>query len=120
MPPASKGSYKSSFFDDFKNLNAVMWHSNNALVADPDKKDAITSTPTQWPMLSVGLRMCGWEPDNVKFYLLGNPVVWWPSFISLFVFIGTILVQMVRQKRNVKSMSLGNYKKCVFVYLFIF
>jgi hypothetical protein len=46
-----------------------MMTSNNALVPDPDKQDDLASKFWQWPLLHVGLRMCGWNDDS-KFSLL--------------------------------------------------
>lgn len=60
-----------------------MWTSNNALVPDPDKEDILASGPTDWPFLRLGLRMCGWGDGQIKYYLLGTPVIWYFSTISL-------------------------------------
>lgn len=80
---------KSSFIQNFIDLNVAMWNGNNALVPNPNKRDLLTSTPTQWPLLALGLRMCNWNDDTFKFYLLGNPAVWGFSFFSiLFIVFG--------------------------------
>lgn len=60
-----------------------MMTSNNALVPDPDKQDDLASKWWQWPILHVGLRMCGWADDIVKYFLLGNPAVYWGSTAAL-------------------------------------
>ncbi|KAF7732568.1 Protein O-mannosyltransferase 2 [Apophysomyces ossiformis] len=73
----------------------------------PEKDDVLTSEPLEWPMISVGLRMCGWEDEQVKFYLLGNPAVWWPAFLSLWVFITSALVHTVRSRRQLACMPQG-------------
>jgi dolichyl-phosphate-mannose-protein mannosyltransferase len=65
--------------------------SNNALVPDPDKQDDLASKFWQWPLLNVGLRMCSWDDNTVKYFLLGNPVVYWGSTASLGIF-GLLLV----------------------------
>jgi dolichyl-phosphate-mannose-protein mannosyltransferase len=41
-----------------------MMTSNNALVPDPDKQDDLASKFWQWPILHVGLRMCGWDDKS--------------------------------------------------------
>ena len=41
-----------------------MMTSNNALVPDPDKQDDLASQFWQWPILNVGLRMCGWDDHS--------------------------------------------------------
>lgn len=62
-----------------------MMTSNNALVPDPDKQDDLASQFWQWPILHVGLRMCGWDDHIVKYFLLGNPAVYWGSTLCLFL-----------------------------------
>ncbi|KAG0187740.1 Protein O-mannosyltransferase 2 [Apophysomyces sp. BC1034] len=109
LPPPPKDAYRSRFWTDFVSLNSVMWVSNNALIADPEKDDILTSEPTKWPMMSVGLRMCGWEDEMIKFYLLGSPAVWWPAFLSLWVFAASVLLQTVRLRRQIPCMSPGTF-----------
>jgi dolichyl-phosphate-mannose-protein mannosyltransferase len=43
-----------------------MMTSNNALVPDPDKQDDLASQAWQWPILNVGLRMCGWDEKSMS------------------------------------------------------
>jgi dolichyl-phosphate-mannose-protein mannosyltransferase len=66
VPPGNPGDYKSPFFQDFIHLNVAMMTSNNALVPDPDKQDDLASKFWQWPLLHVGLRMCGWNDDSTS------------------------------------------------------
>ncbi|ORY46519.1 hypothetical protein BCR33DRAFT_715577 [Rhizoclosmatium globosum] len=101
LPPGGAADYPKSFLRDFIDLNIAMWTSNNALTPDPTKEpDALTSKPLQWPFMEVGLRMCGWGDHETKFYLLGNPVVWIGSTLSLFVFGLVCCVYMVRSQRR--------------------
>ncbi|KAI8815781.1 Dolichyl-phosphate-mannose-protein mannosyltransferase-domain-containing protein [Fimicolochytrium jonesii] len=101
LPPGGKKAFHSKFLHDFTTLNVAMWTSNNALTPDPDKEpDALTSQPYQWPLLLVGLRMCGWGDDKIKYWLVGNPVVWWGSTASLLVGVGLGAVYAVRSKRG--------------------
>ena len=93
--------------------------SNNALVPDPDKQDDLASKSWQWPILNVGLRMCGWDDHSkslkipemnhhttddshtvVKYFLLGNPLVYWSSTLSLFVLIYLTTYYLVRYQRG--------------------
>ncbi|PHH69025.1 hypothetical protein CDD80_7062 [Ophiocordyceps camponoti-rufipedis] len=83
LPPGDPGVYKSPFFHDFVHLNVAMMTSNNALVPDPDKQDDLASQWWQWPFLHVGLRMCGWDDNIVKYFLLGNPFVYWATTAGL-------------------------------------
>jgi dolichyl-phosphate-mannose-protein mannosyltransferase len=71
------------FFTDFVDLNVAMWTANNALIPKPGKKDMLFSRPIQWPFLRAGIRMCNWKDETVKYYMLGNPIVWWLSSAAI-------------------------------------
>ncbi|KAL2836542.1 Dolichyl-phosphate-mannose-protein mannosyltransferase-domain-containing protein [Aspergillus pseudodeflectus] len=108
LPPGDPGSYKSPFFKDFVHLNVAMMTSNNALVPDPDKQDDLASKFWQWPILNVGLRMCSWDEKVVKYYLLGNPVVYWGSTASLGLFGLLFLWYLVRWQRGYNELTQAN------------
>lgn len=105
LPPGDPGSYKSPFLKDFIHLNVAMMTSNNALVPDPDKQDDLASKFWQWPILNVGLRMCSWDDNTIKYYLLGNPFVYWGSTVSLGVFGLVVIWYLVRWQRGYNELS---------------
>lgn len=101
LPAGSPENYKTNFLDDFIHLNVAMYVSNNALTPDPDKEpDTITSSPSEWPFLNVGLRMCSWDDSRFKVYLLGNPILWWSSTVSLGLFVAVSFFYVLRQRRG--------------------
>lgn len=100
VPAADAGAYKSPFIHDFIHLNVAMMTSNNALVPDPDKQDDLASYFWQWPILNVGLRMCGWDDNIVKYFLLGNPLVYWGSTASLGVLGLLVAWYLIRWQRG--------------------
>ncbi|KAF7595129.1 Protein O-mannosyltransferase 2 [Aspergillus hancockii] len=108
LPPGDPGSYKSPFLKDFVHLNVAMMTSNNALVPDPDKQDDLASKFWQWPILNVGLRMCSWDDNTIKYYLLGNPSVYWGSTLSLGVFGLLVIWYLVRWQRGYNELSQAN------------
>jgi len=79
--------------------------SNNALVPDPDKEDILASKPLDWPFLHLGLRMCGWGHDQYKYYLLGTPVIWWSTTLSLFVAVISLSAYFLRAQRKYVDMD---------------
>ena len=79
--------------------------SNNALVPDPDKQDDLASQWWQWPILHVGLRMCGWDDNIVKYFLLGNPFVYWGSTAALGGFGLLLAWYLIRWQRGYKELS---------------
>jgi len=82
-----------------------MMTSNNALVPDPDKQDDLASQWWQWPILNVGLRMCGWDDKIVKYFLLGNPLVYWGSTAGLGVLAILVVWYMVRWQRGYTELT---------------
>ena len=105
VPPGDAKAYKSPFFRDFIHLNVAMMTSNNALVPDPDKQDDLASQWWQWPILNVGLRMCSWDDNTVKYFLLGNPIVYWGSTTAL-AFSGFLVVwYLIRWQRGYDELS---------------
>ncbi len=82
-----------------------MMTSNNALVPDPDKQDDLASQWWQWPILHVGLRMCGWDDKIVKYFLLGNPLVYWGSTAGLGVFAALVVWYTIRWQRGYAELS---------------
>ena len=69
-----------------------MMTSNNALIPDPDKEDILASSPSDWPFLRLGLRMCGWGDQQLKYYLLGTPIIWWAGTASLAASLGVLAI----------------------------
>jgi len=111
VPESKANTYKSPFLRDFIHLNVAMMTSNNALVPDPDKQDDLASQAWQWPILNVGLRMCGWDDKSnisqiislipaVKYYLLGNPINVWSSTASIVVFGIFAFIYILRWQRH--------------------
>jgi dolichyl-phosphate-mannose-protein mannosyltransferase len=101
---------------DFIHLNVAMMMSNNALTPDPEKEpDQLTSKPLQWPLASVGLRMCGWGDNEHKVYLLGNPVVWWSGTAALIIICMIWAVYTLRRHRGIFDWPLPEWEH--FLYM---
>ena len=115
MPAGNAKLYKSPFWRDFIHLNVAMWTSNNALVPDPDKEDILASVPLDWPFLKLGLRMCGWGDSQIKFYLLGLPIIWWGSTFTLAVGLGVVFWYVARMQRQYKDWKEGEWENWLWV-----
>lgn len=105
VPPGDPAVYKSPFLHDFVHLNVAMMTSNNALVPDPDKQDDLASQWWQWPILHVGLRMCGWDDSIVKYFLLGNPFVYWATTAGLVVAGLVVTWYLLRWQRGMRDLN---------------
>ncbi|EJT98298.1 glycosyltransferase family 39 protein [Dacryopinax primogenitus] len=115
LPRGEVKLYRSPFFRDFWHLNVAMMTSNNALIPDPDKEDILASTPYQWPWLNVGLRMCGWGDQQIKYYLLGNPIVWWSGTASLLLSLVALGVYLLRMQRRYNDFEPGQWDHVLYV-----
>ncbi|GAC75515.1 dolichyl-phosphate-mannose:protein O-mannosyl transferase [Moesziomyces antarcticus T-34] len=115
LPPGDEKLYRSPFLRDFIHLNVAMMTSNNALIPDADKEDILASKPFDWPWLWNGLRMNSWDDSSIKYYLIGNPVVWWGSSASLVVFAGTWLWYMMRRQRRIHDLSPSDWAHFLYV-----
>ncbi|GAO46232.1 protein O-mannosyl transferase [Saitoella complicata NRRL Y-17804] len=109
LPIGEAADYKSPFWRDFVHLNVAMMTSNNALVPDPDKQDDLASQAWQWPLAHVGLRMCSWDKNVVKYFLLGNPIVYWGSTASLGAFGLLVLWYLVRWQRSYQDLTRADF-----------
>lgn len=115
LPVGETKFYKSPFFRDFWHLNVAMMTSNNALVPDADKEDILASSPTDWPWLHLGLRMCGWGDNQTKYYLIGNPAVWWSGTASLGICVLVICVYLIRNQRGYRDWGVGEWDHFLYV-----
>ncbi|KAH3670487.1 hypothetical protein OGAPHI_001002 [Ogataea philodendri] len=102
-PPEDFKLPKTSFFKDFVQLNIAMMATNNALVPDPEKQDDLASKAWQWPTLNVGIRLCGWGDDNVKYFLIGSPATTWTSSMTILVFIALLVRYVLRWQRQIND-----------------
>ncbi|KAG7907714.1 hypothetical protein KL906_003795 [Ogataea polymorpha] len=109
-PPEDFKLPKTSFLKDFIQLNIAMMATNNALVPDPEKQDDLASKAWQWPTLHVGIRLCGWGDDNVKYFLIGSPATTWTSSIAIVVFVIMVVCYLLRWQRQINDFE-GQPKK---------
>jgi dolichyl-phosphate-mannose-protein mannosyltransferase len=115
LPPGEATFYRSPFLRDFWHLNVAMITSNNALIPDPDKEDILASKPFDWPFIHLGLRMCGWGDTQMKYYLMGTPIIWWGSSLSLGVALVSLLVYLLRWQRKYNDMDAREWDHFLYV-----
>ncbi|KAI0460849.1 hypothetical protein LJB42_001496 [Komagataella kurtzmanii] len=104
---------KSYFWRDFVMLNYAMLASNNALVPDPDKFDKLASQWWQWPIINVGLRMCGWSASQSRYFLMSSPFNTWLSTASLAIFCLILLILVLQWQRQRLNLSSRQYWELV-------
>ncbi|KNH48531.1 hypothetical protein EDEG_05086 [Edhazardia aedis USNM 41457] len=94
-------SKKSNFIKHVVELNIAMYNTNKSLKQDENLQPVrIVSRPHEWFFLKRGLRMNGWEDSKPKFYMFGNPLVWYASCLSVTISPIILLIRVIRAKRN--------------------
>ncbi|KAJ2721261.1 Protein O-mannosyltransferase 2 [Coemansia sp. Benny D115] len=101
VPKADLSRYvKSSFIVDMVQLNIEMGKTNNALWPDVNKYSTLESRPLSWPFLIYPMRMVGWGDKTIKFYEIGNPLLWWASAVVCIAYPFRLLVWLACIRRR--------------------
>lgn len=102
--PLYEEIYNKLFFKNFIEHNILQYNVNKSFVQDENlEPDAIVSKPYEWPILRRGLRMCSWDEKSMKFYMFGNPLLWFSSTLSLFVAPIIFITKYINFKRGAKK-----------------
>ncbi|KAL2009160.1 hypothetical protein VTN00DRAFT_7354 [Thermoascus crustaceus] len=101
---SEKVNYKNpGFLGKFWELQKVMWTTNAGLV----ESHAWDSRPPSWPTLLRGINF--WGKDHRQIYLLGNPLIWWTSTLTIGIYIVFKGLAILRWQR-----SCGDYENTTF------
>jgi len=65
--------------------------------------------------MRLGLRMCGWNDSQTKYYLIGTPIIWWGSTISLLVGVLAFCVYVFRMQRRYVDMEPREWEHFLYV-----
>lgn len=106
---------KTRFYRDFIELNLAMMATNNALVPDHEKQDDLALSFWQWPTLNVGIRMCSWADDKVKYFLVGSPATTWTSSVGVILFCFITVYHLLRWQRQINDFDTMNKIKTFFM-----
>lgn len=97
-PDAQKVNYKvPGFFSKFWELQKVMWATNAGLT----DRHQFDSRPDSWPALRRGINF--WVKDHRQIYLVGNPMVWWLSSLSVVLYVAVRGFLILRTKRGYRD-----------------
>lgn len=100
--PFYEDIYKNIFIKNFIEHNILMYKMNKSFVQDDSlEPDRIISKPYEWPLLLRGIRMSNWEKNRIKFYMFGNPFLWYISTFCVFLAPLIFLLKFIRYKRKI-------------------
>lgn len=87
-----------------------MYLTNNALTPDPEIEPSIlTSSARDWPFMRRGIRMSGWDDNRLKYYMLGNPIVWLGGTVAILGLVAYWVFLQLAQQRKVASLVPKDY-----------
>ncbi|KAI8990011.1 protein O-D-mannosyltransferase [Pilobolus umbonatus] len=86
---------EKTFMEKFVELHKVMWEVNQGLPST----HPYGSRPMDWPLLHRGISF--WTQKDRKIYLLGNPLVYLLSTVSVVSYMAFQLLIMVKEKRKI-------------------
>ncbi|KAF8686106.1 hypothetical protein AX14_003951 [Amanita brunnescens Koide BX004] len=115
-PLAPKVNYKlPGFLGKFFELQSVMWTTNAGLT----DRHTFDSRPHSWPRLRRGINF--WVKDHRQIYLIGNPLVWWLSTLSVGLYVivrGFLILRAKRGYRDFDSTKVVKYDSlCGFLFI---
>lgn len=97
-------SMKAAFLKHVIELNQAMYNTNKALVQEENLQPVrIVSKPHEWFIMLRGLRMNNWDDNTTKFYMMGNPVIWYLSGLCILLSPIVLLINVIRNSRNNKK-----------------
>ncbi|KAK0455735.1 glycosyltransferase family 39 protein [Desarmillaria tabescens] len=113
---APKVNYRlPGFFAKFMELQQVMWTTNAGLT----DRHTFDSRPGSWPRLRRGINF--WVKDHRQIYLIGNPIIWWLSTLSVASYIlvrGFLILRAKRGYQDFASTKVVKYDSlCGFLFL---
>ncbi|KAG1233350.1 hypothetical protein G6F68_003622 [Rhizopus microsporus] len=85
---------RPSFYEKFIYLQKKMWTVNKDLT----DTHPYESRPSAWPVLLSGIAF--WSKDTRQIILLGNPLIYWVSTVSVFNFLILAAFFQLRDKRG--------------------
>ncbi|KAJ2797408.1 Protein O-mannosyltransferase 2, partial [Coemansia furcata] len=92
-------------------INREMSLANNRLVADLDYYKHIESDPWSWPFLLYPMRLVSWADNSIKYYEIGNPLLWWASTLCCLLYPLQIGYWLIRRHRQYNDWRPGELKK---------
>ncbi|KAG0759880.1 hypothetical protein G6F62_004702 [Rhizopus arrhizus] len=86
--------HRPNFFEKFLYLQKKMWTVNQGLT----ERHPYESRPSAWPVLLSGISF--WTGDKSQIFLLGHPLIYWASTVSVFNSVILMSFFALRDKRG--------------------
>ncbi|OCF37575.1 dolichyl-phosphate-mannose-protein mannosyltransferase [Kwoniella heveanensis BCC8398] len=98
-----KAVKKRAFIKKFFELQILMLQHNAGLTSS----HPYASTPIEWPFCLSGISFWTDNNTNQQIYMIGNLLGWWVCAISLSVFVGIVIADMLARRRGLDPIEDG-------------
>ncbi|WWC59216.1 uncharacterized protein I303_101766 [Kwoniella dejecticola CBS 10117] len=98
-----KGVKKVAFIKKFFELQVLMLQHNAGLTSS----HPYASTPVEWPFCLSGISFWTDSETSQQIYMIGNLLGWWTCAISLSVFVGIVIADMLARRRGMDPIEDG-------------
>ncbi|KAK0551716.1 Dolichyl-phosphate-mannose--protein mannosyltransferase 4 [Tilletia horrida] len=85
-----------NFFKKFVELQLQMLHQNNLLTSS----HPYATTPINWPFILSGVSFWTDDENKRQIYMVGNLVSWWIGVLSVSIYTGIMLADLVARRRG--------------------
>lgn len=92
---------KLSFFTKWTELQRLMFEHNNKLTSE----HPFASQPETWPGSLNGVSFWTDDENKTQIFFIGNIIGWWFQVISLALYMGIVLADMLTRQRAVYPLS---------------
>lgn len=107
---------KLPFFTKWSELQKSMFVHNNKLSSE----HPFASQPESWPGSLSGVSFWTEDSERKQIYFIGNIIGWWFQMISLAIFVGIVIADMLTRQRSVFALSKMAREKLYAPLMFLF
>ncbi|XP_046845716.1 protein O-mannosyl-transferase 1-like [Xenia sp. Carnegie-2017] len=98
------------FYEKFKELQFKMMTATKELQQD----HLFSSRPEHWPLMKRGVAYWLDNDSNKQIFCIGNPMVWWPAFLTIHFYFALLGLYLLRRQRAFYDIDEECWQKFVF------
>ncbi|XP_071948165.1 protein O-mannosyl-transferase 1-like [Antedon mediterranea] len=105
-----------SMWQKFLELQWKMLAANKNVI----KEHEYSSNPLEWLLMERGVAYWMDSQSNAQIHFLGNAVIWWTASLAIPVFVASVLIFVVRQRRQCQDLNDDEWERLLQSSLLLF
>lgn len=98
------------FFSKFWEVQNKMLRANK----DLNQEHTFSSRPSHWPFMRRGVAYWIDKSRNMQIYCIGNPVVWWAGTAGVPIYLGLLVLYLLRRRRGIRDLDKDSWEQFTF------